>query len=92
MWWNMVKYGRGLNRELVAAVNTGLISELFSVKDIRKLIQVKGWRPSPPEAYITVALANGSSDEHSKSFTKYFVSIGDGMYKLRLEYKGSKWK
>lgn len=88
----MAKYGRGLNRELVAAVNTGLISEPFSVKDVRKLIEVKGWWPSPPEAYITVALANGASDEHSETFKKYFVSIGDGTYKLRLDYKGSKWK
>jgi hypothetical protein len=88
----VAKYGRGLNRELVAAVNTGLVSEPFSVKDVRKLIEVKGWQPSPPETYITVALANGASDEYSETFKKYFVSIGDGMYKLRLEYKGSNWK
>jgi hypothetical protein len=43
--WNeekkMAKYGRGLNREVVAAVNAGLITEPFSTKDIRKLIQIK---------------------------------------------------
>lgn len=85
-------YGRGLNRELVAAVNTGLLSESFSVKDVRKLIKAKGWRPSPPEAYVTVALANGASDQHSATYKKYFLSIGDGLYRLRPEYRGSEWR
>jgi hypothetical protein len=87
----MPKYGRGLNRELVAAVNTGLVSEPFSVKDVRKLIKTKGWLPDPPEEYVTVALANGASDRHSATYKKYFFSIGDGLYRLRPEYKGSKW-
>lgn len=34
----MAKYGRGLNREIVAAVNVGLIDEPFSTIEIRKLI------------------------------------------------------
>lgn len=29
----MAKYGRGLNREAVAAVNADLITEPFSIKD-----------------------------------------------------------
>lgn len=87
----MPKYGRGLNRELVAAVNTGLVSEPFSVKDVRKLIKAKGWWPGPSKEHVTVTLANGASDQHSATFKKYFLSIGDGLYRLRPEYKGSKW-
>ena len=87
----MPKYGRGLNRELVAAVNTGLVSEPFSAKDVRKLINVKGWWPHPPEVYVTVALANGASDQHSPTYKKYFLSIGDGLYRLRPDYRGSEW-
>ncbi len=87
----MPKYGRGLNRELVAAVNTGLVSEPFSVKDVRRLIKSKGWQPNPTEKYVVVTLANGASDQHSTTYKKYFHPIGDGLYKLRPEYKGSKW-
>ena len=87
----MPKYGRGLNRELVAAVNRGLIPEPFSVKDVRKLIEHKRWSPRPPEQYVTVALANGASDSHSTTYGKYFFSLGNGMYELRPEYRGSKW-
>ena len=87
----MSKYGRGLNREVVAAVNTGFVSEPFSVEDVRKVIREKGWMPEPPAQYVTVALANGASDDHSPTYRKYFLSIGDGLYKLRPEYKGPGW-
>ena len=87
----MPKYGRGLNREVVAAVNRGSISEPFSVKQVRWLIKKKGWRPDPPEQYVVVALANGASDDHSPTYKKYFLSLGDGLYKLRPEYKGPEW-
>jgi hypothetical protein len=87
----MPKYGRGLNREVVAAVNTGFLSEPFSTEDVRKVIREKGWVPEPPEQYVVVALANGASDEHSLTYKKYFPSLGDGLYKLRNAYKGSRW-
>lgn len=87
----MPKYGRGLNREIVAEVNRGTISEPFSVKDIRSLIKKKGWRIEPPEAYVTVALANGASDDHSPTYIKYFQSVGNGIYKVKRQYKGSSW-
>ena len=61
----MPKYGRGLNREVVAAVNGGFIAEPFTVKEVRWLIKEKGWKPEPPEEYVVVALANGASDNHS---------------------------
>ena len=87
----MPKYGRGLNREVVASVNRGSISEPFSVKQVRWLIKEKGWRPDPPEQYVVVALANGASNDHSPTYKKYFLSLGDGLYKLRTEYKGPEW-
>jgi len=87
----MSKYGRGLNREVVAAVNTDFLAEPFSTKDVRKVIKHKGWRPEPPEDYVNVALANGASDDHSVTYRKYFLCLGDGLYKLRPEYKGSNW-
>jgi hypothetical protein len=84
----MPKYGRGLNKELVEAVKMGSVSEPFSVKDLRSLIEEKGWQV--PEEYVTVALANGASDQHSRTYKKYFFSIGDGSYRLRPECKESK--
>lgn len=87
----MAKYGRGLNREIVAAVNAGLISEPFSTKDIRKLIKIKKWKPEPTENYINVTLANGASDRHSVTFKKYFLAAGDGQYKVKTEFKSNDW-
>ncbi|MEW6616778.1 MAG: hypothetical protein AB1401_15095 [Thermodesulfobacteriota bacterium] len=87
----MAKYGRGLNREIVAAVNAGLITEPFSIKDIRELIKVKKWQPEPTENHINVTLANGASDNHSITYKKYFISLGDGQYKLRNQYNGNDW-
>ena len=88
----MAKYGRGLNRELVAAVNSGIVSEPFTVSDVRKVIREKGWKPEPPEEYVVVALSNGASEDHSYTYKKYFRSLGDGRYMLRPEFKGKRWK
>jgi hypothetical protein len=87
----MAKYGRGLNREIVAAVNVGLIDEPFSTREIRKLITLKKWVPEPTDNYINVALANGSSDKHSPTYKKYFFSVGNGQYKVKAKYKGGEW-
>jgi hypothetical protein len=84
----MAKYGRGLNPEIVSAVNARVITEPFSTKDVRKLIKLKNWKPEPSENYINVTLANGASEKHSISYRKYFLSVGDGHYKLREKYKG----
>jgi hypothetical protein len=40
------KYGRGLNREVVAAVNQGPISEPFSLKDVRTFAEKERIRHS----------------------------------------------
>jgi len=84
----LAKYGRGLNREIVAAVNKGIISEPFSTKDIRKLIKLINWNPEPSENHINVTLSNGASEQHSITYKKYFISIGDGQYTVKPQYKG----
>lgn len=87
----MSKYGRGLNREIVAAVNSGLISEPFSTKYVRNLIAIKKWDPGPSEKHINVTLANAASDEHSPTYKKYFESVATGLYKVKSEYKSQEW-
>jgi hypothetical protein len=64
----MLKYGRGLNREIVGAVNRGIIKEPFSVSDVRLYIEQRNW--NVPENYIIVCLANASSEEHSLTYKK----------------------
>lgn len=87
----MPKYGRGLNRELVGAVNAGEIREPFCISDVKKLIALKKWEPPPTQAYINVTLSNASSPDHSLTYKKYFISLGNGQYKLRDAYRGSDW-
>jgi hypothetical protein len=87
----MPKYGRGLNRELVAMVNAGHIREPFGVSEVRKMIEKKGWCPSPTENYINCCLADGSSERHSSNYKKYFELVGTGRYQLRQEFRSSKW-
>ena len=85
------KYGRGLNREIVAAVNAGLINEPFSTNDVRRLIALKGWHPKPTDNYINVTLAIATSKNHSITYKKYFISVGQGSYKVKEEFKGQEW-
>jgi len=85
----MAKYGRGLNREIVGAVNQGIIIEPFSVADIRHFAQNRGW--DIPENYLIVSLANASSQDHSFTYKKYFQSLGNGQYQLVGKYRGFEW-
>ena len=87
----MLKYGRGLNREIVAGVNSGVISEPFSTSDIRKFIGEKRWSPEPTEAYVNSALADGASEYHSTTYKKYFSSLGNGLYEIREQFRGHDW-
>jgi hypothetical protein len=87
----MSKYGRDLNREVVAAINQGFIDEPFSVREVRWLIRERGWDPPPTDKYIVSALANGASDDYSLTYGKYFCSVGNGFYSLRPEYQGTAW-
>lgn len=86
----MPKYGRGLNREIVGGVNQGNLSEPFSLADIKKFIAQKSWQV--PETYVLVCLANGAATKHSHTYRKYFVSLGNGQYKLTENFKGLQWK
>ena len=86
----MAKYGRGLNREIVGAVNQGVMEEPFSVVQIRKLIALRNWDIT--EGYITVSLPNGSSITHSANYKKYFESLGNGQYIVSEQFKGVRWR
>jgi hypothetical protein len=86
----MAKYGRGLNREIVGAVNNGVISEPFGIPEIRQFTTSRGW--DVPETYVNVTLANASSEEHSITYKKYFYATGNGAYRLRPDYRGPEWK
>ena len=87
----MPKYGRGLKRELVAAVNAGIIKEPFSILDIEELISIKNWNPPPTSSYVNITLSNAASEEHSSTYKKYFIALGGGNYKLRDTYRDSEW-
>lgn len=76
----MPKHGRGLNKEISIAVKEGKIIEPFSVSDIRTFVSSKGWEI--PETYISVCLANGSSETHSSTYKKYFIAVAGGKYRL----------
>ena len=76
----MAKYGDGFGIEFVRAVKQGLIKQPFSTQDVRWFAQYKGW--NPPDQYMNVLLANGSSENHSLTYKKYFKSLGNGQYEL----------
>lgn len=86
----MTKFGRGLNREVVAAVNRGEIEEPFSVQAVRDLVARRGWPVR--ENHLLVTLANAASDEHSPTYRKYFVASRRGHYRLRDAYRGADWR
>ena len=88
----MTKFGRGLNREVVAEVNSGTIKEPFSITDVKNMIQRKAWNPMPTDKYVNSCLADGASKVHSLSYKKYFEPIGGGKYKILGAYRGSKWQ
>lgn len=83
----MAKFGRGLNREVVAEVNAGNIKEPFRIDDVKKMIQRKAWHPEPTEKYVNSCLADAASNNYSKTYGKYFESAGIGLYRVRKAYK-----
>lgn len=76
----MSKYGNGLSFEFASAVKQGLINQPFNSNDVKEFAKGKGWKPSPN--YISVILVNSASEKHSLSYKKYYISIGNGLYKL----------
>lgn len=85
----MAKFGRGLNREIVAAVNRGELSEPLTVSTIREFVRRRGWPVR--ESHLRVTLANAASIRHSPTYRKYFEALGDGRYQVRREYRGLDW-
>lgn len=81
----MPRYGRGLNREIVSAVNQGIIREPFSVERVKSFTRSRGWQV--PDTYLNVCLANAASDQHSVTYKKYFLAVGNGKYEVKREYK-----
>ena len=81
----MPRYDRGLNREIVSAVNQGIIQEPFSVEQVKSFTKSRGWEV--PDTYLNVCLANAASNQHSATYTKYFLALGNGKYKVKQEYK-----
>lgn len=85
----MAKFGSGLNREVVADVNAGIIREPFSVADVKEMIQrkTKAWKSTPTPKYVNTCLADGASEHHSRTYKKYFEAVGGGKYRVREDYK-----
>lgn len=75
---------------IVAAVNNGIIAEPFGISDIKRFAALKGWKI--PDTYINVALANAANPNHSITYKKYYLSLGDGLYKIKPEFKSSEWQ
>lgn len=85
----MPKYGRGLNREVVGAMNRGVIREPFGIADVRSFASSNGW--DIPDSYVNTTLANAASSGHSHTYKKYFVRTIEGKYKIREEFRGERW-
>jgi uncharacterized protein YbcC (UPF0753/DUF2309 family) len=84
-----VKIRERVNREIVGAVNKGEIIEPITVQKVKKYVNTCNWSIS--ETYINVCLANATSLTYSKTYKKYFISIGNGKYKLASDYRGKNW-
>ena len=83
------QYERGLNREIVAAVDRGKLSEPLTTDSVRQMAWLRGWKPA--ENFVLVVLPN-ASDDHSPTYPKYFHSLDSGRYQVRDEYRGPAWR
>lgn len=86
----MAKFGRGLNREIVAAVNIGDLREPLTTASVRQFVHDRGWKAT--DNHVLVTLANAASDDHSPTYRKYFYTVGRGLYRVRDEYRGPQWR
>lgn len=75
-----MKYGKGLNNEIVNAVHAGVIPKRFNREHVRGFTESKKW--NVPDTYINSCLSNASSPNHSHSMKVLFESLGDGEYML----------
>lgn len=86
----MTKYGRGLGREVVGAVNCGELPEVFDVAVVREFAGQRGW--NPPDSYLRVVLGNAAPNDHSPGYAKYFERVDEGHYRVRDEFRGPFWR
>lgn len=82
----MVKYGEGLAKEIVKAVNNGEINEPLTKEKVEKLCDLKNYDYT--DNMIGVILSNSEIDAiHSPTFKKYFKKMGRGKYVVLPEYR-----
>lgn len=85
----MAKYGDGLARELVRAVNQGKLKEPLTIQKVRDFVKSKGW--DVKDSQVKSCLSNGTSNNHSHTNKKYFKRIARGQYVVAKQYRGSNW-
>lgn len=81
----MSKYGEGLGKEIVKGVKNGELDEPLTTVKVRLFCAKKGWNPS--ENYISVILANASSEKHSPTYVKYIEKNSIGEYFVAKEFR-----
>lgn len=75
------KYGRGMKVEVVDAIKKGKLTQPINKKKIVQYMNQNGWYPNGN--FMNVFLANHSNPNHSKSYEKIFISMGNGEYTLK---------
>lgn len=85
----MSKFGRGLNRKIVGAVNRGELPEPLTTAAVLEFALRHGW--AVRETHLRVTLANAASSDHSPTYRKYFEAVSRGRYRVRQEFRGTEW-
>lgn len=85
----LTKFGRGLNREIVGAVNRGELREPLTIAAVREFALARGW--AVRESHLAVTLVNAASSNHSPTYRKYFEAVGRGRYRVRRDFRGEDW-
>lgn len=82
----MSKYGEGLAKEIVKAVNNGEIQEPLTQEKVKELCKAKNYKCT--QNMLNVILPNSEIDaKHSPTFIKYFKRINRGEYVILPEYR-----
>lgn len=82
----MAKYGEGLAKEIVKAINNGEITEPLTRKKVEELCMLKNY--DYPKNMKNVILSNSEIDaKHSDTFKRYFKRIDKGEYVLLPQYR-----
>jgi len=76
----MAKYGKGLNKEIVDAINRGEIQNPFGIQDVILFTKNRGWNISL--RHIGASLSNGCGRDCNGSRIKYFERFYHGAYRL----------